>query len=246
MVQRQGYLSYESYGGGYIGLTPGEGISEVTAGIDQTRNEGETVQLNGAQSNDPDGDSLSFTWTQFSGSLVTLLNPSSSTPYFLAPPVVPGGEALTFRLVVNDGQLDSDPDYVTINIINVNDPPRCELAGANPPILWPPNHKLIPVQIVNVTDPNNDQVTITITGVTQDEPVNGLGDGDTSPDAVIEGNTVYIRAERSGRGNGRVYNINFRAVYSFAESCTGFATVCVPHDMRGSLPVVMMVRFMIL
>ena len=45
-------------------------------------------------------------------------------------------------------------------------------------------------------------VTITIDGVTQDEATNGLGDGDTPIDAVINADgTVLLRAERSGKGN---------------------------------------------
>jgi hypothetical protein len=59
---------------------------------------------------------------------------------------------------------------------------------------------------VRATDPDGDPVTVVIAGVTQDEPTNGLGDGDVSPDAVLSGgSTVQLRAERSGLGNGRVY-----------------------------------------
>ncbi|MBI2877021.1 MAG: hypothetical protein HYY20_09085 [Candidatus Tectomicrobia bacterium] len=47
--------------------------------------------------------------------------------------------------------------------------------------------------------------------MTQDAPVNGLGDGDTSPDAVLQGSSVLLRAERSGQGNGRVYAVHFTA-----------------------------------
>jgi hypothetical protein len=44
------------------------------------------------------------------------------------------------------------------------------------------------------------------TAVTQSEPLNGLGDGDTSPDAVLQGDSVLLRAERSGLGTGQRYN----------------------------------------
>ena len=208
---------------------------EAYAGADQTVNEGTIVTLNGKDSSDPDGDMLTYTWTQISGTAVVLSGSTSSTPSFTAPLVSLGGEDLKFQLVVDDGLGGSDSAEVTISVKNINDPPRCDLAEAYPPILWPPNHKLIPVTIVKVTDPNSDQITITVTGVTQDEPVNFLGDGDTSPDAVIEGNNVLIRAERSGLlvGNGRVYRINFNAFDGIGGSCTGSVAVCVPHDRRG-------------
>lgn len=66
----------------------------------------------------------------------------------------------------------------------------------------------------------------------QDKPVNGTGDGDTSPDAVIQGKNVLLRAERAGQGNGRVYRIGFTAADSFGGSRTVHVTVCVPHDKK--------------
>ena len=61
-----------------------------------------------------------------------------------------------------------------------------------------------------LSDADGDPVTITITGITQDEPTNGLGDGDTSPDGKgIGTSTASVRAERSGKANGRVYIIYF-------------------------------------
>jgi hypothetical protein len=84
------------------------------------------------------------------------------------------------------------------------------------------------VAIAGVTDPDKDRVTLTVTGVTQDEPVNSVEDGDTSPDAVLQGSTVLLRRERSGTGNGRVYRVSFTARDDFGGSCTGAVTVCVP------------------
>jgi len=204
----------------------------ANAGADQTRNEGSLVTLDATQSSDPDSDPLTYTWTQIGVPSVTLSDSHSLTPNFTAPLVGTGGATLVFQLVVNDGLADSLPDDVSITVLNVNDPPVCGLAQATPGRLWPPNHKLISVGIVGVTDPNNDGVTITITGVTQDEPVNGLGDGDTSPDAVIQRNTVLLRAERSGTGNGRVYQVNFTANDGQGGVCTGSVKVGVPHSMK--------------
>jgi hypothetical protein len=118
---------------------------------------------------------------------------------------------------------------VTSTVVTM--PPVCELAHASPASLWPPNHALVSIAIGGVTDPDDHQVKLTVTGVTQDEPVNGLGDGDTSPDAVLqEGGKVLLRAERTGTGNGRVYHVAFMADDGSGGQCTGVVTVCAPHD----------------
>ncbi|KAA0245406.1 MAG: hypothetical protein EDM70_03315 [Candidatus Brocadia sp. AMX2] len=140
------------------------------AGDDQTRDEGSQVTLNGIESSDPDGDTLTYTWTQVSGIPVTLSDAHSPDPAFVAPSVSQR-EELVFRLVVNDGLCNNENDAeVTITILDLNGLPACDLAQASPGLLWPPNHKLVEVGITGVTDPDNNQVTITITGVTQDEP----------------------------------------------------------------------------
>jgi len=213
----------------------------ANAGTDQTRNEGTLVTLDGTGSNDPDGDPIiAYSWTQIAGPAVTVSDPNSATPSFTAPVTGPGGATLIFELAVNDGLLPNEPavsepdERVTINVVNVNDPPLCSAAQPSPAILWPPNHKLLLVTIGGATDPNNDHVQIIITGVMQDELVNGLGDGDTSPDAVIQGSSVLLRSERSGNGNGRVYRVNFTAsdAQVTGGSCTGSVEVAVPHSMK--------------
>jgi hypothetical protein len=204
------------------------------AGDSQTVNEGSLVTLDGTGSSDPDNDPLTFAWTQITGSSVTLSNSSAANPSFTAPSVGAGGETLKFQLIVNDGALDSVPDVVNITVQDINDPPACGLAQAIPDRLWPPNHKMVSVEIVGVTDPDNEQVTITVTGVTQDEPVNDTGDGDTSPDAVIQGDTVLLRAERAGDGNGRVYQVMFTADDGSGCTCDGTVTVYVPHDRKAT------------
>ncbi len=113
----------------------------------------------------------------------------------------------------------------------VNLPPDCSKARAVPDLLWPPDHRLVPITIAGVTDPDGDPVRVTVTGITQDEPTNGLGDGDTSPDGAGVGTAQpQVRAERSGTGNGRVYAISFRADDGKGGTCTGVVTVGVPHD----------------
>ncbi len=117
-----------------------------------------------------------------------------------------------------------------------NRPPVCTAVAPSLTELWPPNHKLRLVSLSGATDPEGGPVTLTITGVTQDEPVNSRGDGNTSPDATLgqASNEVSLRAERSGTGDGRVYRIAFTATDPAGASCSGVVTVSVPHDQRGT------------
>ena len=114
-----------------------------------------------------------------------------------------------------------------------NQSPDCSAATASEPTLWPANHKYHAESILGVTDPDGDPVTITVTSITQDETVNGRGDGNTCPDAQIVGGQASVRAERSGQGNGRVYAINFTADDGKGGTCNGTVHVCVPHDQGG-------------
>jgi hypothetical protein len=114
-------------------------------------------------------------------------------------------------------------------------PPDCSQASARPRVLWPPNHKVEAVVLAGVTDPDGDPVTVTVTGITQDEPTDGLGDGDAAPDGFGVGRpSPQVRAERSGLGNGRVYKIAFTASDGKGGSCSGAVTVGVPHDRNGT------------
>jgi len=98
-------------------------------------------------------------------------------------------------------------------------------------MLWPPNGQFVNVSVVGVTDPDGDSVAITITDITQDEPLNGEGEGNTCPDASGVGTaTASLRAEREGGGDGRVYHISFAADDGRGGRCTGTVTVCVPLD----------------
>lgn len=205
----------------------------ANAGIDQTKDEGTFVVLDGIASSDPDMDALSFDWSQISGQPVILSDYHSANPSFTAPLVALGGETLVFQLIVNDGLAESVPVQVNINILNINDSPACGFARAIPAILWPPNHKMASVNISGVVDPNNDNVTVKVIKVTQDEPVNGLGDGDTSPDAVLQDESVLLRTERLGNGNGRVYHVYFTADDGQGGVCNGSVKVSVPHSKNS-------------
>lgn len=113
-----------------------------------------------------------------------------------------------------------------------NHPPVCDFAYASPASLWPPNHKFVKVNVLGVTDPDSDPITISIDSIFQDELVNGKGDGNTSPDGKgIGTSSAEVRAERSGSGNGRFYHIGFTADDGKGGSCSGEVTVSVAKSM---------------
>lgn len=117
-------------------------------------------------------------------------------------------------------------------------PPDCP--SANSLSLWPPNHQYVVIdlnQAAGVTDPGGLPISIAITSITQDEPIDaqGGGDGNTVCDGTGVGTSVArIRAEREGGSNGRVYKVNYTATNSAGLSCTNALTVTVPHDQSGA------------
>jgi hypothetical protein len=130
-----------------------------------------------------------------------------------------------------------NPTYIVFTQVQ-NRPPDCSAAVATPDRLWPPNHKYAKVGIGGVTDPDDDPVTITIDGITQDEPLDSYGDGHTCPDGAGVGTGIaLVRAERAmSRRNsrdGRVYHIAFTAEDGRGGACSGTVSVCVPPHRRA-------------
>lgn len=159
------------------------------------------------------GASQTFTITLLAGSGASIVNIAT----------VGGNQA--------DPNLANNRASVTTTI---NHNPVCTAASTGLDDLWPPNHKYVPGRISGVTDPDGNPITLAITGITQDEPVNGEADGNTSPDATIgSGGAFQVRAERSGQGDGRVYRIAFTATDGQGGDCSGVLTVGVPHDQGG-------------
>ena len=119
-------------------------------------------------------------------------------------------------------------------IVTVEDlePPTIENVTANPNVLTPPNHKMKPVEvIVSVSDNCDTEPACKIVSVISNELINGPGDGNTAPDWEITGElTVNLRAERSGKGDGRVYTITVECTDDSENSSTETVDVTVPHD----------------
>ncbi|PEI82067.1 hypothetical protein CN679_28310 [Bacillus pseudomycoides] len=122
-----------------------------------------------------------------------------------------------------------DDNFITVQFEAISNAANQapDVTNATPSIdnIWPPNKKMIPITINNVIDPDEDPVTIKITGITQDEAVGKIADANG-----IGTDTAWVRAERNENGNGRVYKITFIATDDKGESTEGHVYVNVPHD----------------
>lgn len=129
---------------------------------------------------------------------------------------------------------DAGNDATTTQDVTVVDttPPVIQSLTASPDVLWPPNHKMVSVVITaEVIDACDAVPLCRIVSVASDEPVNGLGDGDTEPDWIVTGDlTVDLRAERSGSGDGRAYTIDVECSDASGNEADTSTTVTVPHD----------------
>lgn len=147
------------------------------------------------------------------------------------------GDASPDLLVGNYGQ-----QHVSLflnSCAQVSHAPDCSLASVVPAELWPPNRRMVPIEITGIVDPDGGQIEIRVDSVTQDEPLCGPcqkigGSHRRGTDAVIDAQGVLsLRAERSGRGNGRVYDVSFTATDLDGGSCQGTVFVCVPQNRHG-------------
>ncbi len=158
------------------------------------------VSLNG-WAWDEDGDPLTFTWTGDFGSA------SGSN----AIVDLPAGSH-TITLTVTDGRGGVATDTVDV-FVNDIDPPTITGATATPNVLGAPNHQMVPVSIaVSVADACGPYTTCRIVSVSSSDALNGLGDGDSSPDWQVTGPlSLLLRAERA-LGRGRTYTVTLECV----------------------------------
>jgi hypothetical protein len=95
------------------------------------------------------------------------------------------------------------------------------------------NHKMVPITLSAAVTDNVGVVSTKIVSVTSNEADNGLGDGDTAIDFVITGDlSLSLRAERSGKGDGRVYTITVEAVDAAGNASELTTTVSVPKGKK--------------
>lgn len=120
----------------------------------------------------------------------------------------------------------------------VDDTPPEITVSLDPSTLWPPNHKLIPIQATVVASDNCPGVSFALTELVSDEPEDGDGDGNTAPDIAdaalgTPDLEFRLRSERAGGGDGRVYTATYTAQDGSGNEAEASDTVEVPKSQKS-------------
>jgi hypothetical protein len=192
----------------------------------------------GGDVSDFDGDLLTFEWLEGSD---LLFSGFQSTVQGGDPVFLPDNEISDFSLglhtitlKVNDGVNADVTGDIAVEIVDTTVPTLAPVP--NRTILWPPNHNMVDIFIEANASDNSGSVTLSAT-VSSNEPEDGLGDGDMTPDWSVPAIdqetgiiTLQLRSERSGSGDGRVYTITITATDDSNNSSQASVEIIVPHD----------------
>ncbi|HET8798584.1 MAG TPA: choice-of-anchor X domain-containing protein [Thermoanaerobaculia bacterium] len=152
-------------------------------------------------------------------------------PYFLSNLLLFGGG----RSLVADTAFVAEPFLASQfeGYVLDNTPPVLSVS-VTPSVLYPPNHQMVEITpTISVSDDRDPDPRVDLVSITSNEGDDVRGDGNTSPDITIDPTgRIFLRAERSGLAEGRIYTITWRARDDSGNTSTASATVTVPHDQR--------------
>ncbi len=125
--------------------------------------------------------------------------------------------------------LPPEGEVVNINVSAIGLIPQDTVSpeitlSVSPDTLWPPNHKMVLITpVITATDNCDPNPVIELTSITMNE-------GDETDIQVDDNGDIWLRAERSGTGDGRIYTITYTATDVSGNSAFAGATVTVPHN----------------
>jgi hypothetical protein len=175
------------------------------------------------------------------GTPVSDLGTATATDVCDPSPTITSDAPLLFGLGKNtvtwtatDESTNTGTATQTVTIVDTT-PPKLTVT-LSPTVLWPPDHRLIPITAtITVSDICDPNPTVQLYKIESNEPDNGLGDGDTAKDIQEadfgkDDRTFLLRAERGGKGNGRIYTVTYRATDASGNHTDVQATVIVPKS----------------
>jgi hypothetical protein len=148
-----------------------------------------------------------------------------------------GPHRITLRVTDTLGR--QDVDEATVSVVD-RTPPDFD-ASLHPAVLWPPNHRMVELEVQAIATDLCGSPSFVLESVTSSEADDAVGMGDGSTVGDIQGTDLgsddlsfELRAERDGRGDGRVYTVIYEATDASGNTATQLFEVVVPHDLGGS------------
>lgn len=165
---------------------------------------------------------------RFNGAAVG--NSRAIRPYYVKNMIVYGGgrslrigDALTIKHLtasqfVGSASPDKEPPKITISV--------------TPTTLYPPDRQMVEIKVTATVSDNIDpSPSIGLISIDNNEGEGIKGDRNTSTDIEVKPNKrLFLRAERSGTGTGRIYTLTYRARDAAGNISQATAEVKVPHN----------------
>jgi hypothetical protein len=146
-----------------------------------------------------------------------------------------GGTIISNTATASSSVVDNVPGNNSKTATTTVDPTPPTISGlsASPASLSPPNHTMRTVTINYSSTDNCAGVNCNITNITSNQPINGGGDGDTSPDwQFVDAHHVQLRAEFSG-GVTRIYTITVTCIDGAGNTTTKTVEVHVAANIKS-------------
>ena len=180
------------------------------------------AQLDGSGSSDPDGDEITYAWSA-DGIVFGDATSDITTGEF------PLGET-TVTLTVSDEEPLSDSDEAVVSIVDTTPPTINYTQTATE--LWPPNHNMATaIEGISATDACGGDIVLNVTVSSDEDGMGGAGNTEEDWDVITDedgSQSVTLRAERSGNGDGREYTVVVTATDASGNSTEQTLTVAVP------------------
>lgn len=256
------YVPYIGGAGGILVIDGGTGVQApiaatcvdnappvATCGSEKVVEAGAPVVLDGSVA-DFDGGTLSFAWEDDQGTTldagavsapaggdaVEITSRPLSTGAGAAADLGLGDHVVTFTVTDDNG--DASTCTLSVRVIDTVAPTLDPKISCG--VLWPPNHKLHPVSILaNASDASGGPVHLNAS-VQSSEPPDTTAGGHTPldwTDPVIDQATgelrLELRAERAGKGPGRIYAITITATDASGNASTAAVSCVAPRDRRA-------------